>query len=270
MLLLSPQMRHLMPVSFGPTQIPTTSSVPSVLTVSLSFQTDGAVLQKMLPPFFRCADDATVMLSRITYRGVDYLGGRGYSEVLLGAHCTIETTEGPITAPYMLVLWVSDFLPAISGREFMGHAKLMAEIPEVVENSSSMDFSCSEYGTPLLRGTASNLRPVTGDSLERVRQATRQTVALGWKYIQGAEGEPDVTYPLANVMRWDYDLVWTGDSHLEFDTPSFEQAPASSQAMAALARLPVTRMGRAFVGKGKAVIDRGGTRRLVTAPRGRE
>lgn len=265
MLILSPELRHLMPVSFGPSQIPAASSIPSVLTVSLSFQTDGAALQKMLPPFFRCPADATVMLSRITYRDVDYLGGRGYSEVLLGAHCTIESTEGPITAPYMLVLWVSDFLPAISGREFMGHAKLMAEIPEVVENESSMEFTCSEYGTELLRGTAANLRAVTGDSLERVRNATRETVALGWKYIQSAEGGPDMSYPTANLMRWDYDSVWTGDSSLEFRTPSFEQAPASSQALAALSRLPVIRLGRAFVGKGRAVIDRTGTRRLVTA-----
>ena len=256
--------RYLMPAVFGPTRIPDRSEIPRVHTVSLSFETDPDALAALVPSAFRLVEPASVMVSRITYDGVDYIGGRSYSETLIGANCIHEGDGETLRAPYMLVLWVSDALPMISGREFMGHAKIMGEMTPIEESDGARAFSLTEYGAPLLEGRATDLVELDGAALDKARAATRRSDAFGWKVIQSAEGPMDAAYPVVNVMRWSYERIWSGRGELRLFTPDHAQAPTSSDVMAALAALPVLRMRRSFVGVGSVVIDRLGTRRLGT------
>jgi len=258
--------RFLMPAMFGPTRIPDRTHVERVHTISIAVETEREHLIRLLPRFFELDGNPFLRLSRMRYEGVDYIGGRSYSEVLLSTNCIFHSTEGPVRAPYMFVLWVSDALPLISGREYMGHSKLMGEINPVEDSGDAIRFGCSEYGTNLLQGRVFDLTELSGESLDRVRGATAEAGAFGWKLIQSPGGDMDADYPVLNMMRWEYARVWTGKGTFDLFSPAYSDAPASFDAMEALAGLPILGQGSAFVGTGSAVIDRTGTRQL--APRG--
>jgi len=255
--------RFLMPALFGPTRIPDRTHVERVHTISISVQTERAPLARLLPRFFELDGAPILRVSRMQYDGVDYIGGRSYSEVLLSTNCIFHSKDGPVRAPYMFVLWVSDALPLISGREYMGHSKLMGEMGPLEETGNALRFGCAEYGTSLLEGRAFDLVELSGEKLDRVRGSTAEAGAFGWKLIQSPSGEMDADYPVLNMMRWDYDRVSTGRGTFDLFRPDYASAPASCDAINALADLPILSEGRAFVGIGSAVIDRTGTQQLV-------
>jgi acetoacetate decarboxylase len=251
-----------MPAVFGPSLLPDVSRVPEVHVVSVGFETTRDAAARLVPKYFAVPERAIMSLSRITYMGVDYLGGRPYSELLLMVNVVYDGADGTISGPYMPVLWVSDVNAILAGREFMGHAKLYGELPPIAETPTSRSFDCSEYGAPLVHAEAFNLQPIVGDSLGALRLSTAEAYALGWKYIPGADGTPDADYPTRLTMRWDYQRAWSGESRLEFLRPTATEAPVSSRIMSVLAELPVKQMRRSFVGSGSCEIDRAATTRL--------
>lgn len=255
--------RYDMPAVFGPSLMPATSAVPWFEAVVVAFETERAAAQALMAPYFQVAERANVSISRMTYRGVDYLGGRGYEEIVVGIDAVYDGPDGRIEAQYMPVLWVSETSALIAGREYMGYAKLGGEIPEVDRADDRRGFSCAEFGTPLLDAAAEDLQPITGEALDRVRAATAEGLGLGWKYIAAPGGGVDADYPTVVANRWNYEKAWTGRSVLNLAAPDARAAPCSARVMAALAALPVVRMRRAFVGEGSCVIDRAATRRLA-------
>jgi hypothetical protein len=259
---INPGVRYDMPAVFGPSFLGDTTKVPDIEAIVVSFETDRDSAAELLPRFYSIADRALISMSRITYRGVDYLGGREYREIVFGVSCLYNGPEGRIAAPYLPVLWVSEVSAIIAGREMMGYAKLGGELADVERTADSRSFECAEFGTPLFRGEATHLQAIEGDSLAKLRRNTAEAVSLGWKYIAGPEGTVDADYPTKLIMRWNYERAWTGDSRLVLKEPTDKEAPFSARIVRAIAALPVREYRRAFVGQGSAVIDRAATRRL--------
>ncbi len=259
---MRPGVRYEMPAVFGPSIMPDTTHVPDIAAHVVSFETTRDAAAKLLPRFFSVPDRAIASLARITYRGVDYLGGREYRELVFSVSAVYEGPEGRIVAPYLPVLWVDEVAAITAGRELMGYAKIGGELPEVEKLPDSRSFECLEYGTRLFRGTVRNLRPIEGDALSKLRRSTAEAVSLGWKYISGPDGEPDADYPTKLMMRWEYERAWTGDGSLLLDQPTRLQAPFSARIMQSIAAMPIKEYRRAFVGEGSAVIDRTATVRL--------
>ncbi|ARR54748.1 hypothetical protein HY78_15545 [Rhizorhabdus wittichii DC-6] len=257
--------RYDMPIAFGPSLMPDRSEVRDAEVVALSFETtvDGAAA--LLPPGMVPAERPGFSVTRITYPSVEYLGGRGYCEVVLAVAARFRAADGDIVAGYAPVMWVDRVGALIAGREFMGFAKLPAELPPIEAVGDARRFEGREEGAPLFEGTASGLVPLSADKLERVNAGASEVVTMGWKHIPSAEGSPDADYPLANVTRWTYRQGWTGDSAIVFHRPDDRAAPFSSRVVAGLARLPIVRPRSAFVAVGDVIIDRAATRRLVGA-----
>ena len=126
----------------------------------------------------------------------------------------------------------------IAGREYLGIAKIVGEIPEHERSGDTAAFECYEYGTRLLRVEVSNLQPVTEEELDR-RNDGGDTITFGWKYIPGPGGTVDADYPIKMVSRGRTDAMWTGDGSAVFDQPAWQQCPASARIMPTLASLPV-------------------------------
>lgn len=257
-----PTTRYDMPAVFGPSLMPDQTHVPLAEVVAVSFETSKDAAAKLLPRFFELGDKATVSISRIDYQDVDYLGGRGYREVVVSVNAVYHGPSGAVNAGYAPVLWVSETGALIGGREYMGLAKLAGEMDDIDRDEGRRVFRCAEYGTTLLECQASGLRPLSDDAMARVRKGSAEVQSFGWKYIPSAEGKPDADYPLLNVMRWDYARAWSGESQVRICRPDQRAAPMSSRVMAALDALPVKEYRRAFVGEGSAIIDRAATRRL--------
>lgn len=257
--------RYDMPIAFGPSLMPDQSIVPDAQVVALSFETTADAAASLLPPGMEPADRPGFSVTRITYPSVEYLGGRGYSEIVVAIAARFRATEGDIAAGYAPVMWVDRVGALIAGREFMGFAKLPAELPPVAQVGDGSEFECREETAPLFKGVASGLMPLPADKLERVNAGAAEMVTLGWKHIPSAEGPPDADYPLANVTRWAYRHAWTGESSIVFHQPGSREAPLSSRVVAGLARLPIVKTRPAFVATGDVIIDRAATRRLIGA-----
>jgi len=261
-----PQTRYDMPVLFGPSPMPDITHVPRAEAIVIPFETSRDAAARLLPRHFQVADKPIVSVSRIDYHDVDYLGGRGYREVVISVASSHEGPDGRIEAAFAPVLWVSEVAALIGGREFMGLAKLPAEMDDVQARNGVRRFRCTEYGAPLLSGEVRGMTAITGDKLLRVQKGATEVRTFGWKYIPSASGLPDADYPLVNSMRWDYERAWSGEGEVTFHDPDPRAAPLSSRVLALLRELPVVGWRRAFVGEGRAVIDRTATRRLQPMP----
>lgn len=257
-----PSTRFDMPTTFGPSLIPDQSPVADARSATISFETTQAAAARLLPRHFKVAPTPTITVSRIDYGSVEYLGGRGYGEVVISVAATHESEHGILHASYPPVMWVSEVGALVAGREFMGFAKLFAGIPAMEASDKALRFSCSEYDAPLLEGSVSDMQPLSEEKLAKVAQRAACVETFGHKYIPGPHGTVDADYALVNVMRWDYARAWTGRGEVKFHRPSQAAAPLSSRVMHMLADLPILGYGRAFVGQGSALIDRKATRRI--------
>jgi acetoacetate decarboxylase len=260
-----PHTRYDMPVLFGPSPMPDKTQVPRAEAIVIPFETTREAAARLVPRHFQVADRPIISVSRIDYHAVDYLGGRSYREVVISVAASFDEAGRRIDAAYAPVLWVSEVAALIGGREYMGLAKLPAEMDEVTVQRDKRRFGCTEYGASLISGEVRGMTALDGDKLERVRQGASDVRTFGWKYIPSADGLPDADYPLLNSMRWDYERAWSGDGHVTFHDPDKQAAPLSSRVLAVLRELPILGWRRAFVGEGRATIDRTATRRLLSA-----
>lgn len=257
--------RYDMPVAFGPSLMPDRSDVRDAEVIALSFETTADAAQALLAPGMVPAERPSFSITRITYPSVEYLGGRGYREIVVAIAARFRSVEGEIAAGYAPVMWVDEVGALIAGREYMGFGKLPAELPPIERVGTDSRFECRENDALLLSGAAMGLTPMADDKLQRVNSGAGEVITMGWKHIPSSDGTPDADYPLANVTRWTYREAWTGASTIDFHRPDSRAAPLSSRVVAALSALPIIKPRAAFVAIGDAIIDRAATRRLVGA-----
>jgi len=254
--------RYDMPVVFGPSQLGGRATYASRRAITYSFRTDPAALEPLIPYHFSLAEPATVMIHSSMLIGVDWLANRSYHTARVSAQVEARHEGEILRGPYHLVDWESEPRAVIAGREYLGIAKIVGEIPEHERRGDTAAFECYEYGTRLLRVDVSNLQPVTEEELDR-RNGGGDTITFGWKYIPGPGGTVDADYPIKMVSRGRTDAMWTGDGSAVFDQPAWQQCPASARIMPTLASLPVLESLPATVAVAAGgILDRAASARL--------
>ena len=256
--------RYDMPALFGPSLMPDRSIIPRAEVVSISFATTPEAASRLVPRFFTPADPPVVTVTRIDYHDVDYLGGRGYREIVV-AVSALYPGDARSTG-FAPVMWVTEPAAMVAGREFMGFAKLPASMAAIDNSAEQRSFAASEYDATLIEGRVTGLHRLSSNALARVNEVAGDVRTYGWKLIPGDGVEPDVDQPMVNVMRWNYSDAWSGDGTLVFHRPTEIEAPMSARVVAVLADVPVVAWRRAFVAEGRAEIDRSATRRLASPP----
>jgi hypothetical protein len=253
-----------MPVVFGPSEIGAHATFAEKRTVSYVFRTDPAALEALIPYHFTLAEPARVMIASGMFIGVDWLAGRNYHNLRISAMVNARDGADIVTGPFHLVDWETDSHPVISGREYLGLAKLVGDIPEHERGPASVAFECYEYGTRLLRVEVTDLAPASDDVFAAANDG-KDTIVLGWKFISGPGGSVDADYPVKMVSRGTIESMWVGVGCLAFDRPTWEQCPFSSRIVERLATLPVLESYPATftISKG-SVLDRGASARLDT------
>jgi len=259
-----PGERYDMPVVFGPSLYKPVTKVPELEMISTSFATTREAAESLLPHYYKLPEGDPVMyVNRLTYKGIDYLGGREYREILVGVDAVFDNGKERLQAPYLPVVWVSEVAALIPGRELQGYPKLHADLPPCVEGPNSRRFEASEYGATLLTASVSGMTPLSEQALAKMKAARDTSHSFAWKYIPGIGEEPDVDYPTLLTMYWDYKKAWTGNGEISFATPDDLAAPSSGRVVRTLAKFPVKEMRKAFVAVASAEIHRGAVRRLV-------
>lgn len=254
--------RYDMPASFGPSQVPEQTEIKKASVLALSCPVSADDLAEVIPVHFNLPEKPNLTVAYVSYQDVDYLGGRGYNEIVISLDAQARDGDTVTDAPFALVLWVNQVGALIAGREFMGLAKLPARIPSLQGGNGRAEFSMAEDEHVLLRGRAEALQSVSADRLQRINDKAGEVRTFGWKYIPNDQGAADADYPLVNVMRWRYDSVQTGEGDFQFIPASKVQAPLSHAAVTYLSGVRKLGPIRAFYGEGSALIDRKATRRI--------
>jgi hypothetical protein len=257
-----PGVRYDMPVVFGPSELPKTTTYGGKRTITHAFLTDPAAVEPLVPYHFTLGSPAKISIIARMHLGVDWLAGRSYNSVRVSVDVEARHGGETLRGPYGLVVWESDPRPAFVGREYLGTSKIVGEVPDHVYNGDLAAFECFEYGTRLLRVDVSELRPVS-DEVVRQRNSAGDTVTLCWKYISGPGGTVDADYPIKMVSRGSIDSMATGASSLTFGNPTWAECPISHRIIAALAALPVVEVLPATVTTASgSVLDRGASARI--------
>lgn len=254
--------RRIMPLTVDRGEMADTTHYTHTSFVTIPFVTDSTALEAMLPPFFKPTPRSLVTVSYQHICGVEYLAGRDYKIAQAMAEVMYEAHGRSITAIYPLAMWETDTNPIIAGREFLGTPKLYGEIPDLEKGEDAWRFSCSEYGSLLLSGEVRDMKPVTGEKLDTMKDMLRTGHALTWKYIPGPNGTVDASYPIYYRQEVDIEALCLGKGEVTWGTPTAEEAPIGWQIPAALARLPIHRYLPAMSGHGPARLLRSTVERL--------
>jgi hypothetical protein len=252
--------RYDMPVVFGPSELRGQSSSRELHMITHSFLTDPAAVEPLVPYHFSLAEPARVCVIGRAHFGVDWLGGRNYQSVRVSIDAEFQDGETVLQAPYGLVLWESNPYPVIAGREYLGVAKLVGEVPEHERGEDTAAFELYEYGTRLLRVDVADITPAGDDAIAAAN--SHDSVSLAWKYIPGPGGTADVDIPMTMVSRGKISAMWTGAGSVTFDQPTWQRCPHSHRIVKTLAALPVMEVLPAVLTVSSTVLDRDATERL--------
>ncbi len=255
--------RHYgMPVTFGPSKTPAVTKMDYKKSVTVRFRTEAAAIERLLPHYFALNGPPIVSVGHTTNRGVDYMAGRGYNLVRVAVPAIFKGQEDTVSGNYPLVIWESNPNPVIMGRELSGYTKIPGVIPDLTETVDGCSFELREYDSRLLHGEVTELQPVAGPALEALQKGGRNSITLGWKYIQDITGELDADYPTKIVNDITTDRAWTGKGEVTFYSPSWDDAPFASHIIDALRDLPVLGWESASVSEGSSYFPRDQMKRL--------
>ena len=206
------------------------------------YRTDREMIQKLLPPGFIAKDPGIISICFAECRGIDYMAGGGYNLVCVDADVEFRGKRDYAEGSYALVLWMDKFYPILLGRELLGAAKLMADIPDAfVYNNETVSFYAAEEGTRLLEGKLWNFREKTKEQIEADAKAGEGKCWLGYKYFPSVDlNGADVSYatylPTENVTK----RAWKCDGDFRFmGDIEWTHAPLSWNVANTLAKLPI-------------------------------
>jgi hypothetical protein len=257
---------YRMPVEFGPAPGP--RNLPeghrhrryekNTLTLTLSARTDPDALARLLPPGFTVEAPARIELALLVLSDIGWLAGRGYNIaiVLLPARWRGEEN---ITGAFVPVLWESMAEPILTGRDELGWPKIFADIPAPVVENGNWQAHAAWEGFAFLQMSAGGF--AVGEPPPPARPM------MFHKYVPrtGEWGQADVDYftvtapdgPAPEVKS-----VACGQGRFAFRRARWEDMPTQYPIVNALADLPLTDFGPAWLVETSGGSDASGQRRL--------
>lgn len=251
---LKPKTMYLMPTHFGPMSGPRQGPGGELGAFSVdqrksrayavSFLTEQAQLEALLPPGFEVAGEPVVTVAQTHMTEIDWLAGRGYSTLGVTFQARFNGTRDRATGPLLLVLWENLTDPILTGREQLGFSKIYCELPEPVIHGGETQCTASWLGFRFMdmrltsmvevEEAAAPAAPPDDGSLQGT---------LHYKYVPktGAWGEADAEYavlsptnpPVSEPQRWQ------GEGSVRFHRARWEDLPTQYMIVNALHELEV-------------------------------
>ena len=201
---LIPGRMYRMPAVFGPSLGPrqgedgrkfTSPGSHKTITRSVSFLTNQAQLEELLPEGFAVRGEPVVTVSGSYMTEIEWLAGRGYNALGVNIPVTFTGKVDRAIGTFCTVLWENLTDPILTGREELGVAKIYCELPEPRIHQGVTHCMASWMGFKFLDMTLSNLTPVSAGPAA-ANDAPPEDGILHYKYMPrtGAWGEPDAEY----------------------------------------------------------------------------
>jgi len=207
---------------------------------TILYVTEKEAASALLPPGFVVADPPIISVSYVMCRGVDFMAGGGYNLVAVNVAASFEGKRDKATGNFALVLWENEFMPIVVGREILGAAKLLADIPDAWARDDKNGFSVSENGSLLLEGEVSGLQKLSDEALQAMLAQVEGKIWMGWKYIPSCDLKgADVSTATALPAKADIKEAWIGQGEIVFHETAWEKAPMSYRVVNTLRELPI-------------------------------
>lgn len=246
-----PGLIYRMPATFGPRTGPRQGpdggkfanlDHPKATTISVSFLSDAARLQALLPEGFTLAGEPLVSVSASYTKDIEWLAGRGYNMLGVRIPATYKGKKDEVTGSFLCVLWENLTDPIITGRDELGVPKIWCELPEPELAEDTVTISASWLGFRFFELSINGLTEESTDG--RVAKQGSGAGDLHLKYIPktGDWGEADVCYvthipaetPNKKILQH-----WSGQGEVLFRQARWEDMPTQYNIVNALAELEV-------------------------------
>jgi hypothetical protein len=252
---LEPGEMYRMPTHFGPRTGPRRGpdgqrfecvDSPKTTAVSLSFLSDPAQLDALLPPGFALSGEPLVSVTALYQKDIEWLAGRGYNILGVRIPAVFTGQRDNVAGNFLAVLWENLADPIITGREELGYAKVFAELPkpEVDADTETYSLTASWLGFRFFDMTVTCPTLQTEDEIEAYLSAQTSEGDLHYKYMPrtGDWGDADVaciTHSPAKPTNLRIRDRLIGEGALQFHHARWEDMPTQYNIVNALSELTI-------------------------------
>ena len=225
-----------------------------VTNLVITYRTDGEKLANYIPDCLELtAPEITVAFAM--NRGVQWMGGGVYNLIAVNAPVRLKANGEVIEGGYALVVWENKTTPILPGRESTGIPKIGAQIEDARHTGQYWMAEAAYEGNKFMEMTFVEKEDIPQEALDEINAASASNHWLGWRYIPkvsgpGAEISQLITYPQASQIK-------SGkicDATLSWNALRFDQAPAQSHIIKAIAELPVEEITQAVITNGESTL----------------
>lgn len=254
---------YRMPTHFGPRTGPrqgpdgrkfSCTDNPKMTAIEVRFLSNAEQLEALLPPRFSLRGEPVVSIVAGYTTDIEWLAGRGYNRLDVRFPATFNGEVNQVNGSMLCVLWENLADPIITGRDELGVPKIYCEIPEPIETKFEKHCIASWLGFKFLDLHVSNLRQLSEQEINALRDEQTNEGDLHLKYIpkSGAWGESDVSYvthipaktPNRRVLE-----QWSGEGTVQFHNARWEDMPTQYNIVNALHGLEIREYRGASVTK---------------------
>jgi acetoacetate decarboxylase len=224
--------------------------------LAASFRTDRDAVRPLVPSIFEIPDEATVTVGFGDHSGFDVMAGRGYRVAYVGVSASFRGEEESADGLYIVVMWETDALPILLGRELIGIPKIGAEITALGDEiGEGCEAIASTWGHEVLRLEVAGLREQGRIVRRTATKRVNATPWLGYKHIPSLDGPPDASYPMVvwNEVRLDRLFLGT-EATVGFGDATASEIGQLSRVGDALRGVPLGELAFASRSLGSAVL----------------
>ena len=237
-----PGVMYLMPTHFGPMTGPRRGpddkgyaciDTPKGTSYSVSFLTNAAQLEELLPEGFALHGEPVVTVYQTHMKEIEWLAGRGYNMMGVTFPVTYAGKRDRAMGPLLTVLWENMTEPILTGREQLGFSKIYCELPDPAVCRGETHVTAHWQGFRFLDMKLTNMREVApADYPEPAAPRTDGVLTgqLHYKYIPrtGHWGEADAAYTCLTPSEGSNSRLtglWKGDGTIEFHPARWKDMP---------------------------------------------
>ncbi len=241
--------RFMNPFQFGPRPAKGSARYNDVVSISISYLTDGEKLSQYITSPFELWGDPVLSVSYSMNREVEWLAGHSYNLISVNVPVFFNGEKDKLYGSHPLVLWENLTDPILTGRENEGIPKIFADIQDHSIMNGAWRTSASHYGHKIVDLSVWDLEQLGAEEVEMMRQRSEGGNWMGWKYIPPTGDGPAVNHPTLFPTSGNQKEAWRGKGEINWHHLTWEQNPTQFHIVNALQELPVLEIRSAMVTK---------------------
>ena len=254
---------YRMPTHFGPRAGPRqgpdgrqfeNSDSPRITRISVSFLSNSAQLEALLPPGFALDGEPVVTIAASYMTEIEWLAGRGYNTLGVSFPARFQGKEADVGGSFLTVLWENLADPIITGREELGFAKIYCELPPPIALNGGYRLTASWLGFQFLELEATDLRRQSDEEIDDFIQSQTSDGLLHYKYMPrtGEWGQADSAYAVLTPAAAPNQKIqerWLGTGRAQWQPARWKDMPTQYNIVNRLAELEIREVREASLVK---------------------